>query len=139
MRSILMVMSATLPLALFGGCNDSIEDRFYACRDLVADKDERDASLDCWTTDSRPLIENLLAQRKESARVLDYLESYSKLLDYDDVVAEPEIHGDLALLTVAKGKRRQVIVFVKEEDAWRINPVELAAFWRPLNEKLVRQ
>ncbi len=128
-----------LALLFFGGCDESLDERFYACRELVAEKESREDSMECWTAHSREILENLGHERKRSAGLLSYMERYRKLLDYDEAVAAPEVHQDIAFLTVAKGRKRQTIVFVRENDAWKIDALELAEFWRALDDNVLAQ
>lgn len=135
-------MALATSLLLFGGCGsqeESLEERFIQCRGWVLEKESRKESMDCWTAHSRDLLERLLDQRRTSGGALDYMERYKKLLDYEDVVAAPEVYDTIALLTVGKGKRRETIVFQLEADEWKIDALELAAFWAPLDEKVVLQ
>ncbi len=123
-------------LLIWGGCastEESLEERFYACRDLTSDKTTRAESLDCWTPHSRTLVEELTEQRRTSGKVLNYLGNYRKLLDYDDALAPAEVIGDLALLPVGSGRKTETIVFERGEDGvWRIDITELRRFWKPL-------
>jgi hypothetical protein len=125
-------------VSVWAGCSEGtdITERFFECRDLSVDKETRDESLKCFTRDSQKLLGALLKQRKSSAGALDYMGRYKKLLDFEDVVANPEIIGDMAVLVVAKGKRKAQMIWVKEESEWRIDALELPEFWYPLDEKL---
>ena len=116
------------------GCKEKLEDRFFKCRDLVADTEQRDESLKCFTAGSRPMLQALLDQKKETGSTLDYLEDYRKLLDYDDVIGAPDIQGNVALLVVTKKKEQATLTFVLEDDEWRMNPTDIPAFWRRLDE-----
>ncbi len=133
MRAILTICAVLL---IFGGCSDdtTLEERFYECRELVSEKETRDASMDCWTEHSGEILENLIAQGKSSAGLLTYMDRYRKLLDFEEPVAPPEIHAKVAFLTVAKGRVRQTIVFHLENDQWKIDARELAGFWEPLDD-----
>ncbi len=121
-----------------GGCSKKdvdIEDRFFECRDLVADKEMRDEALKCFTNSSRDVLSALLKQKKRTSSALNYMRNFSKLLDYETVAAPPDVRDDIALLLVRKGSRQETIYFIKEENEWRIDALELRGFWAPLDNK----
>ena len=125
-----------LPLLLALGCKEKIEDRFLKCHDLIEDTEALEESLKCFTAASRPMIRALIEQRKETGSTLEYLGNYHKMLDYDDIVGAPDVQGNVALLVVKKGKEQTTITLVREDDEWRIDPTDLPAFWKPLDEAL---
>jgi len=134
------IAMAVLALSLLpaAGCNrhDDLDARFMACRDLVADKETQEESLDCWTAESRRILANLLEEAHSSSGVLHYAGNYRRLLDFDEAVGAPEVHENIALLPVKKGRRQATIVFVRDEDEWRIDARELPGFWSPMDDLL---
>lgn len=134
-----LVAVAFAALLLCGGCGEeeTLEDRFFQCRDRVEDKEQRSASLKCFTERSRTILRNLLAQKRQSGGLLDYMQRYRKLLDFDEVAQPPEFHETIAYLLVRKGRDEVTIVFQWEEEEWRIDALELPGFWRRLNEKVL--
>lgn len=127
----------SLTLLLTLGCQEKIEDRFLKCHDLLADSEQLEESLKCFTAASRPMIRSLIQQRKETGSTLEYLGNYHKMLDYDDIVGAPDVQGNIALLVVKKKKEQTTLTLVLEDDEWRIDPTDLPAFWRPLDEAAV--
>lgn len=132
-------MVSVLLLAISLGCKkeEDIENRYLACKERIEDAQEDDIedTFECWTSKSRAVIEALVKHEKQSV-TLAYLESYPRLLDYDDLAAPPEVLDTIAFLPVKKGDKRTVIIMRLEEGEWRIDGLELPGFWLPLNQAL---
>lgn len=122
------------------GCSEAetIETRFFECRELVQEKESRIQSMDCWTARSRQLVEGVLKQSDDTSGTLAYLERYRKLLDYDDVVSV-DVHGSMAFVTLQKGSKTETGIFEKQDGSWRIDALELSGFWRELDEAVMAQ
>ena len=127
-------------IAMGLGCSqtETVETRFFECRELVQEKESRAESMDCWTTQSRLLVEGVLKQSSTTSGTLAYLERYRKLLDYDEIVSV-DVHGAMAFVTLSKGSRTETTVFEKEDGAWRIDALELSGFWLELDEAVTAQ
>lgn len=128
-----------LGLAL-SACSEDLSERFLECAEMVKEarqKEEIDKSLECFTPKSRAILSELIAQRKVTGGVLNYMRDYRKLLDYDTVVGAPDFVGNLAILVVSKGKRDvTTITFERVDEEWVIDAMELPRFWRPLDQAL---
>ena len=137
MRCVLAIF-VLLSLALHSGCGgeeQNLEDRFFECRDLISDKEDVKASLGCFTKASRAVLSALIDQRKQTAGYLNYMRNYGKLLDYEDVLAPPDVRDNIALLLVGKKREQETIYFIMEDDEWVIDGFELSGFWAPLDNK----
>jgi len=108
------------------------------CRDLAHNKETQTQSLTCFTPRSRAILEGLLEQRRASGGVLGYMRAYSRLLDYDEIAMPADIENGIALLVVAKGRKRQTILmeYDADNDQWLIDALELSGFWRPLDDAM---
>lgn len=132
----LLVCVALITLSSGCGKDDAgLEERFFECRDLLRDKETRVASLDCFSKDSRAVIAELIKQRKKTQNALNYMRNYGRLLDYETVAAPPDIRDDIGLLLVSKGSRQETTYWIREEGEWRVDGLELAGFWAPLDNK----
>jgi hypothetical protein len=116
-------------------CNEqqAIEARFFECRDLTANRDEYDRAIACFDRRSQKLLKRLRAERKRSSGTLNYLSRFKRLLDFDDILAPAEISGEIAVLEVGKRKRKEKVVFRREDGEWRIDLRELTRFWSELD------
>ena len=108
--------------------------RYIECAELVADKDTRLDSLDCFTPKSKQILVGLMREESTSKGRIGALGTYRKLLSYDEVITPAEVYGSLAILRTKKG-RRQTTVYLErgEKDGkWRIDAIELIRFWSVL-------
>ncbi len=114
---------------------EAVADRLYECRDLVRDRSTREASLDCFTEESRGILRRLLEEKKRTGGLLDYGDMYRKLLDFHEIVGRPRVEeGGVALVELTRRRQRDLVVLYRGEDGvWRIDARELRAFWHPLD------
>ncbi|MFT5430597.1 MAG: hypothetical protein ACI9OJ_001272 [Myxococcota bacterium] len=137
MRAFLLFVS----IVMLGGCKTSdgpIETRFEDCRDLVSNSELQAESLDCFTPYSRGILKRLLEERKSTSGLLTFIQRYEKLLNYDEITVPADIDGTTAILVVGRGRLRETLLFEydADEDEWYIDALELAEFWRSLDEAL---
>ena len=134
-RSTSLALLVLCNAAACGPDGTGVADRYMECADLVADKDARLESLDCFTPKSREILRGLMREEETSYGMTDALGRYRKLLDYDELLTPAEVHGSFATLHVKKGRRQNTVVFEQDETdgKWRIDAVELVRFWSVLN------
>ncbi len=113
---------------------EAIVERFTECRELMADSKMNEQILNCFDARGRKLLKALQREKKKTRGSLKYLAQHNSLLNSGDTFGEVEFHGDLALLPVSKGMRRETVIFRKEDGQWRIELLELSRFWRELDQ-----
>jgi len=113
-------------LLTFGiaACDESPQE-VYVGMATAAQMGDLDGFLDGFTKESQPLIQ---AQ-------ISLSEAYDLKADNPvrqlvfDAVDKVETEGDVALLDVSSGGRKERLKMVKTEDGWRIDVKALAEFW----------
>ncbi len=127
--------AAFVSLLLVAACSEaSLTERLESCREAAKDKERLDEALGCFTASSRSLLRSLVLQEKQTGGTLTYFAGLGGLVDFDAVVGSPTYVGKLALVTVTtKAKERQTLLMVNEGDVWVLDPLELPAFWAPLD------
>jgi len=98
------------------------------------DRDQA-AYLACFTDKSRRLLQNLRAVEDTTRKTLHYLSDPFVLLPEGPIEEPRSVEGNVAVVPVGSGKKRAEVVLLKEAGEWRIEALELPAFWEPLHDK----
>lgn len=124
------VCVALLLAALAGGCAKTPTEAYDEAH-IAAEADDLDAFLPHLTERSARLVRALEGVRKDTAGRLSWFHSPFDVHTFGTVVAE-EVFDDTAVLQVEDRGRTERVLMRYERGAWRIDALELAGFWRPL-------
>jgi hypothetical protein len=119
-----------LALAGLSGCKEEPIEAYEAAR-LAAEAKDEAAFYECFTERSGELLRRLDRLDSETSGRLSFHRSPFDVHKFG-VVADSEVHGDEAILTVDVAGRSERVHLAFEGGRWRIDAFELPGFWEPL-------
>ena len=127
------LLIACCGLLFFGsvGC-ETKPDKIYQQAVDAKEKKDLEKFLGCFTTESKRVIESLMVLSKKYPE--PYLKDPFRILNKGTIVGEIqyEIKDDekvKAYVTIKTKEGNETIKFLKEDDKWRINALELKGLW----------
>lgn len=124
------LLAALVVAVLSTACAETPTEAYDQTRTIAEAKDV-DPFLDRLTDRSAGLLRSLEAVRSQTAGRLTWLSSPFDIHVFGEVVAE-ERFDDTAVLTVEGRSRTERVLMRFERGSWKIDALELAGFWRPL-------
>ncbi|GMV40246.1 MAG: hypothetical protein AMXMBFR64_19620 [Myxococcales bacterium] len=121
---------ALLLVLLVSACAETPSEAYVRARTTAEAKDE-DAFLAHMTRRSAALLRSLEATRKDTAGRLAWLSSPFDVHAFGEVVSEERFDEAAVLVVEGRGRRERVLMRL-ERGSWKIDALELASFWRPL-------
>ena len=129
-------------LLVFGGCKEKPE-AAYSRLVFLARAGNEPAFLEGFTTESRRLIQTLIALRKAYGDLVDSrADPYLSIVLETVVSAEVEkksvavegstetVERDVATLVVTDGKIQRTLHMVRLDDGWKIDALDLQQLWQ---------
>ncbi len=120
-----------LSFVLFLGCSEEPDQVYQRALDARRAKDQA-AYLACFTVRSQRVLERLDEVEEMTRKKLVYLQKPFTLLPEGTPLGTAREKGNVARLTVKGGRQDIEIVLLKEQGEWRIEALELDAFWAPM-------
>lgn len=130
-RAIPTFPALLLALLAFVACAES-PDEVYQRALAARVAQDRDAYLSCFTARTRRMLERLDEVEEMTRKKLSYLKDPFSLLPNSGRLGSAKEKGNVARLVVTGGREDIEVVLLKEQGEWRIEALELEAFWGPM-------
>jgi hypothetical protein len=131
----LRLSAILLAALLLVACSEGPDEVYQRALDARAAKD-RVAYLACFTTRTQRLLERLDEVEALTRKKLSYLKDPFTLLPKGSTIASSQgkakEKGNVARLRIKGGREDIEVVMLKEAGEWRIEALELEAFWGPM-------
>ena len=125
------IAATCLVALLFLACAESPDEVYQRALDARTAKDSA-AYLSCFTARTRRLLERLDEVEEMTRQKLTYLQNPFSLLPDGGQRGSAKEKGNVARFVVTGGREDIEVVMLKEQGEWRIEALELEAFWGPM-------
>ncbi len=126
-RFLALIVAAWLLVS----CSEAPDEVYQRALDARLAKD-RVAFLACFTARSQRVLERLDEVEELTRKKLTYLQDPFVLLPERGSHAAAKEKGNVARIVISGGREDIEVVLLREQGEWRIEALELDAFWAPM-------